>query len=166
MKRRESTRRPANNSMQRTALRAAADAERSAFGGYPMEILYSSHHARHATMLQLPGCPVPFFEIPARAEAIVQAIREAGLGVPGEPDDFGMTAITDVHDPDFVRYLQEAYHKTRPFFEGTNPAFADTYGCVGRRHKPTDWPGQLGYYSFDVSAAIFEGTWEAAYWSA
>ena len=131
-----------------------------------MEILYSSHHVRHATMLRLPGYPAPYFEIPARAEAIVQAIREAGLGRIDEPHDFGMTPITDVHAPDFIRYLQAAYHSSRPFFDGTNPAIADTFIGRGWRHKPAGWPGQLGYYSFDVTAAVLEGTWEAAYWSA
>lgn len=131
-----------------------------------MEILYSSHHAQHATTLQLPGCPVPYFEIPARAEAIAQAIREAKLGKVNEPHDFGMAPITDVHTQDFVHYLQMAYSSSRPFFDGTKPAIADTYNSKGWRHKPTGWPGKLGYYSFDVTAAILEGTWEAVYWSA
>ena len=131
-----------------------------------MEILHSPHYVRHATTLQLPGCPVPYFEIPARAETIIKAIREAGLGELDEPHDFGMAPITDVHTTDFIHYLQTAYHSSRPFFEGTKPAIADTYSVQGWRHKPSDWPGQLGYYSFDVTAAILEGTWEAAYWSA
>jgi len=131
-----------------------------------MEILYSSHYALHATTLQLPGCPVPYFEIPARAEAIIQAIREAGLKKINEPYDFGMSPITDVHSPEFIRYLQAAYRNSLPFFDGTKPAIADTYSGRGWRHKPTDWPGQLGYYSFDATAAILEGTWEASYWSA
>lgn len=42
-----------------------------------MEIVYSRYHDRHATTLQLPGCPIPCFEIPARAEAIARAIQEA-----------------------------------------------------------------------------------------
>jgi acetoin utilization deacetylase AcuC-like enzyme len=131
-----------------------------------MEMVYSQHHTRHATTLQLPGCPIPCFEIPARAEAIVRAIQKAGLGELSEPRDFGMAPITDVHDPDFVRYLQEAYHSSRPFFDGTKAAIADTYSGRGWRHKPAGWPGQLGYYSFDATAPILEGTWEAAYWSA
>jgi acetoin utilization deacetylase AcuC-like enzyme len=131
-----------------------------------MEIVYSQRHARHATTLQLPGCPIPCFEIPARAEAIVQAIHEAGLGELTEPHDFGMTPIADVHDPDFVRYLQAAYHSSRPFFEGAKPAIPDTYSGRGWRHKPSGWPGQLGYFCFDATAPILEGTWEAAYWSA
>jgi acetoin utilization deacetylase AcuC-like enzyme len=131
-----------------------------------MEILYSPHHARHATTIHLPGYPLPYFEIPARAEAIVQAIRQAALGEIREPQDFGMAPITDVHAPDFVRYLQTAYSSSRPFFEGTKPAIADTFSGRGWRHKPAGWPGQLGYYSFDVAAPVLEGTWEAAYWSA
>lgn len=131
-----------------------------------MEIVYSRQHVRHATTLQLPGCPIPCFDIPARAEAIARAIEEAGLGELGEPRDFGLTSITDVHDPDFVHYLQTAYDRSRPFFVGTKPAIADTFSGRGWRHKPTGWPGQLGYYSFDATAPILEGTWEAAYWSA
>lgn len=131
-----------------------------------MDMFFSHHHARHATILQLPGCPIPCFELPARAEAIVHALRDAGLGDVTEPRDFGVEPISAVHDPDFIRYLRAAYTNSRPFFEGAKPAIADTYSGRGWRHKPAGWPGQLGYYSFDATAPILEGTWEAAYWSA
>ena len=131
-----------------------------------MDTIYSPHHALHATAIQLPGCPVQYFEIPARAEAIVRAIREAGFSEISEPRDFGMAPIEDVHDPEFIRYLKEAYKCSRPFFKGTDPAIADTYCGRLWRHKPSGWPGQLGYYSFDATVLFLEGTWEAAYWSA
>jgi acetoin utilization deacetylase AcuC-like enzyme len=131
-----------------------------------MEIVYSRRHARHATTLELPGCPIPCFDIPARAEVIARAIGEAGLGELSEPRDFGMNPITDVNDPDFVRYLQSAYQGSRPYYEGAKPAIPDTFSGRGSRHKPSGLPGILGYYCFDATAPILEGTWEAAYWSA
>jgi acetoin utilization deacetylase AcuC-like enzyme len=130
-----------------------------------MMIVHSARHARHATTLDLPGCPIKYLEIPARAESVLGAIRGAELGSVIEPKDFGMEPLRAVHCPAFIDHLQQAYERSRPFYEGTNAAIADTFCSPGLRHRPTGWPGKLGYYMFDAACPILEGTWEAAYWS-
>ena len=131
-----------------------------------MQIIASPHHKQHSTVLQLPGCPIPCFEIPERAEAILTAITGTKVGEVIEPQDFGPGPIQTVHSPEFIEYLKTAYESSRPFFEGPKPAIADTYAGRGSKIKPTGFPGRMGYFAFDTTCPILEGTWGAAYWSA
>jgi acetoin utilization deacetylase AcuC-like enzyme len=131
-----------------------------------MKIVHSRRHALHATTLDLPGCPTPYLEVPARVEVIIRALAESGLGQLIEAEDYGMEYILSVHRPDFVQYLQQAYEQSRPFYPGANAAIADTFCGRGWRHRPSGWLGRLGYFMFDATCPILEGTWEAAYWSA
>ncbi len=117
-------------------------------------------------MLQIPGCPIPCFEIPERAEAIWTALSVAQVGKVIEPQDFGVGPIQVVHAQEFLDYLQTAYPSSRPFYEGDQPAIADTYLGRGWRHKPSGFPGRIGYFAFDATCPILQGTWQAAYWSA
>ncbi len=131
-----------------------------------MKIVYSSEHFRHATTLALTGCPTPYLDIPTRAEAILRAVEEACIGEVIEPQDFGTEPVEAVHTAEFIAHLQTAYRATRPFYEGASPAAPDTYAARGWRHKPSGWPGRIGYFAFDATSPILEGTWEAAYRSA
>lgn len=131
-----------------------------------MQIVASRHHKQHATVLQMPGCPIPCFEIPERAEAILMAVTAAKVGEVIAPQDFGSGPIQAVHSPEFIDYLRTAYESSRPFFEGQKPAIADTYIGRGWRNKPSAFPGRMGYFAFDTACPILEGTWLAAYWSA
>lgn len=131
-----------------------------------MQIVSSNYHGRHATQLHMPGCSMPCFEIPARAEAILAAVTSAHLGEVIEPQDFGLDPIRTVHSDEFIEYLKYAYKNTRAFFAGQKPAIADTYIGRGWRNKPSGFPGRIGFFSFDTDCPILEGTWLAAYWSA
>jgi len=131
-----------------------------------MQIVSSSHHRRHATELHVPGCPLPYVELPARAEAILAAVTSAQLGEVIEPQDFGLDPVRAVHSDEFIEYLKCAYESSRAFYEGQKPALGDTYSGRGWRNKPSGFPGRIGFFSFDTTCPILEGTWLAAYWSA
>jgi acetoin utilization deacetylase AcuC-like enzyme len=131
-----------------------------------MKTVYSPHHKLHATTLDLPGSPIPYLEIPDRAEVMLEAIRVADLGEIIAARDFGMQPIQAVHRAEFLVYLQQAYARSRPFFKDSDPAIADTYFGRGGRYRSGGWPGQLGYFMFDATCPILKGTWEAAFWSA
>src|SRR5262245_30757626 len=113
----------------------------SAAEGREMQIVFSKHHRRHATELHMPGCPTPCFEIPARAEAILDAVTAARIGEVIEPQDFGLGPIEAVHSREFIEYLQTAYESSRAFFEGQKPAVAEAYSGRGWRIKPSGFPG-------------------------
>lgn len=131
-----------------------------------MQIVYSKQHLRHATVREMPGCLTPHYEVPARAEAILTAVTNAKVGEVIKPQDFGMGPIQAVHAQELIEYLRSAHQASRKFFPGQNPAIADTYLGRGWRNKPSQLPGRIGYFSFDTSCPILEGTWDAAYWSA
>jgi acetoin utilization deacetylase AcuC-like enzyme len=131
-----------------------------------MQVVFSKYHRQHATELHLPGCPMPCFEIPARAEAILSAVTTARIGELIEPHDFGRDPIQAVHSSEFVEYLKTSYGSSRAFFEGERPVIAEAYSARGWRNKPSGFPGRIGYFSFDTACPILEGTWVAAYWSA
>lgn len=130
-----------------------------------MQVVFSDFHRKHAIEVKLAGCPAPCFEIPSRADSILSAVTAAQVGQVIEPQDFGLGPIHAVHSEEFVEYLKTAYQSSRPFFEGQRPGIAEAYSGRGR-HKPSKFPGKIGYFSFDTACPILEGTWEAAYWSA
>jgi acetoin utilization deacetylase AcuC-like enzyme len=131
-----------------------------------MQIGSSKYHRRHATKLHVPGCPLPYAELPARAEAILAAANSAQLGEVIEPQDSGLDPIRAVHSDEFIEYLKRAYESSRAFHEGQKPALADTFSGRRWRSKPSGFPGRIGFFAFDTTCPIPEGTWLAAYWSA
>lgn len=131
-----------------------------------MQVVFSKYHRQHATELHLPGCPMPCFEIPTRAEAILSAVATAQICELIEPQDFGLGPIQAVHSDEFVEYLKTAYGSSRAFFEGERPVIAEAYSARGWRNKPSGFPGRIGFFSFDTACPILVGTWVAAYWSA
>ncbi len=75
-----------------------------------MRIIYTDLHKLHATDgLLIEGQPTPNYEVPARAEIILNAVRSAGLGPVSEPTDHCLDTILAVHEADFVGFLQTVY---------------------------------------------------------
>ena len=130
-----------------------------------MDVVFSTHHRKHATRTDTPGCPAPYLETPDRADAIITALSAARIATFVEPLDHGIEVIRLVHGREFLGYLQSAYSGSRELF-GVNPSVEDTYAARGWRHRPSGLPGSIGYYSFDTSCPVYAGTWLAAYWSA
>lgn len=127
-----------------------------------MKIVYSEQHRHHATEQPIPAYPWTYEEIPTRAEVILDALVESGLGVAVPPSDYGLAPILAVHDAGFVAYLQTAHGQQA----AGRPLIAETFAGRGWRRRPRDIRGLAGYYVFDNSAPLLPGTWTAAYWSA
>ena len=110
---------------------------------------------------------MPCFEMPRRAEMILERVREVGLGEVRDPDRFGEAPVRRVHDGGFVDFLATAWQ---------------AWTAEGRTHDalPLVWPvrslrgdrvpdfidGKLGFYSLDAGVPITAGTWEAVQASA
>ena len=134
-----------------------------------MKIIYTDRHKRHATEgLLIEGQPTQNYEVPARAEIILNAVQAAGLGLASAPTDHGLDPILAVHDADFVAFLKNVYAQNAAYYEQDVPFSPETFAPRGFRRKPgpRNYWGLAGYYSFGVGSPILEGTWEAAYWSA
>ena len=129
-----------------------------------MLTIYSDdHHLHHGRCELIDGQLMPCFEMPSRADHILQRVQTRELGPVQAPQDFGREPILRVHS---AAYLD--------FFEGAWARWAEQ-GLDGDL-MPYTWPartlraivpaslhGQLGYYSFDGGAPITAGTWRAAY---
>jgi len=132
-----------------------------------MRVVHSPLHARHDGGMELHRAAlVPCFEMPARAEAILRAVEEAGLEV-SEPREYPVEALHRVHEPAFVEFLASAHAQWRAagkdsfMLPSAFPARA-----LRRDRVPSGINGKMGFYCFDPGTPIVEGTWEAAFASA
>jgi acetoin utilization deacetylase AcuC-like enzyme len=107
------------------------------------------------------GAMHPAAEHGGRIDAMLQAV-----GGTEAPSDQGMEPLLRAHSADYVQFLQSAYSEWRAAGR-EGDAFPYTFPVVRRRPRPFDRiDATLGYYGFDTSTPIGEGTWGSAYWSA
>jgi acetoin utilization deacetylase AcuC-like enzyme len=132
-----------------------------------VKTIYSAKHKLQHGQAELFGNKlVPCHERPARAEAIRARVEAVRLGEIIGPQDFGLDPILSVHSPDYVDFLEHAWGDWC-----AAGGAGDALPCctpmpdMGRR-VPTSIYGKIAYYSFDTTAPITAGTWEAAYDSA
>lgn len=129
-----------------------------------MQIVHSPLHLRHDGGMELHrGELVPCYETPARAEYIREALVDAGH-VLVAPREFGMEALSAVHDPAFVEFLRTAYARWQDEGRGgfMLPSGFPARG-LRRDRVPAGINGAMGYYAFDAGTPIVAGTWEAAF---
>lgn len=103
-------------------------------------------------------------EIPQRAERLVQAARDIGLGV-HSPADHGLEAITAVHHVEYVNFLQNAYTQWKAVPED----WGDEVMSNVFVREPNAMTGILAHaarFLADGSCPIGAETWMSAYWSA
>ncbi|WP_018152824.1 histone deacetylase family protein [Leeia oryzae] len=132
-----------------------------------MLTIYSDKHRLHHGTELKDGVLKPCFEMPGRADTVLQRIRTVGLGEVIAPDHFDVSAYARVHSERYVRFLQQAWAN---------------WQAMGRQHDalPLTWPvrdmrtdiepihidGKLGFYAMDAGVPITAGTWEAVSTSA
>lgn len=129
-----------------------------------MRTIFSEMHRLHHGQAELNnGQLMPCFEMPTRADMVLERVKSTGLGPVMAPEDYGVGPLKRVHDAEYVDFLAAAWSR---------------WTEIGRTHDmlPLAWPprrmpsrrpddidGQLGFYSFDAGAPINAGTWQAAY---
>jgi acetoin utilization deacetylase AcuC-like enzyme len=131
-----------------------------------MHIVYSDKHRLHVTdhVLQN-GQPFISEDVPARAEIILEAIKSAKLGILQPPTDHGIQPLLAVHDPEYLKFLQQVYIEYTDYYHESAPVFPETFASRHPRRKPNHSYWLMGYYAYGVGSPILEGTWTAAYWS-
>lgn len=120
-----------------------------------MHIVYSERHRIHATERTIP-------EVPDRIERILAAVTDAGIGPVVPPQDFGMEPIAAVHVGGLLEHLRTGYELSRTGPRDTAPYLPHTFAVRGRRDGLADLPAAFGAWSFDTSAPLFAGTWDAS----
>lgn len=128
-----------------------------------MKTVFSDRHKMQSVETEFyRGKWVEAFEIPRRAQLVLDAVRRAGLGPVVEPEGFGLSPVLAVHDPDFVRFLENIWAEW-VVEVGAVPAYPNVWPPRRTRMIPTVRPGaELGRYAVDMSSPILEGTWQAA----
>ena len=128
-----------------------------------MKVVHSPLHARHDGGMELHrGELVPSFETPERARIILEALTRDGCERVA-PRDIPESRLLRVHDADFVAFLQGAFAQWRA--EGHDGSMLPSgFPARGLRRdrRPSGINGAMGYYAFDASSPIMEGTWDAA----
>lgn len=91
-----------------------------------------------------------------------EAVRERHLGPILEPKEFPVAAIERVHQPRYIRFLEQAWDLWTA--QGnTNDALPAVWPVRGHRAdiEPEHFSGKLGLYSYDSGTPIMAGTWTA-----
>jgi acetoin utilization deacetylase AcuC-like enzyme len=124
--------------------------------------IHSDRHRSQAGRVELiDGQLLPCFEAPERAEIVVAAVRESGLGDVIEPVLHGREPLEAVHDAALLDFLERAWGEWSEV-HGDTDALPLCWPTRGLRHvQPDAIDGKLSYYSFDAGTPITAGTWDA-----
>ena len=127
-----------------------------------MRVVYSPLHERHRGGVELyRGELVPTYETPERVQFILAALQAGGHEIV-PPRDFPEERLLRVHDADYLAFLRGAWARWSRAGRGGSmlPSGFPARG-LRRDRIPKGVSGQMGYYCFDASTPIVEGTWEA-----
>ncbi len=123
------------------------------------------HHPAHEVQF---GVPLPAYEIPARADAILEALRADGGFTLTDPTDHGEAPITAVHDPAMVRFLESFWEEWQAAGHAATEAFPDSIlhpairEGMGPVRQPASPLGRLGYWCFETMTPVVQGSYRAA----
>lgn len=132
-----------------------------------MNIWFNDRHARHAGRQEMfRGRLVDCFEVPQRAELVLQAVQARGLGTVCTAPDIDDALLARVHTPAYLRFLAHAWDD----WVALDPANAQHdalpayWPAPGMRRdiEPLHPVARLGFYGFDAGSPITAGTWVAA----
>src|SRR5829696_6286459 len=139
-----------------------------------MKLFFSDAQLAHKPkQYMVHGRIVDPFESPERATTLLNALEKCGLDRI-EPEDFGRAPILATHADHYVEFFAEAYDR---FMELPNHGPEVLPNVHPYRGAPPDLVcrdsprpigiiGRAGWYMGDLSCAIMEGTFTAAYASA
>jgi acetoin utilization deacetylase AcuC-like enzyme len=102
------------------------------------------------------------FESAARAQIVLERVREQRLGDVIEPNEFGLDPLLRVHDDQYLQFLSTAWSDWLAA-ENRGEAIPDVWPSRRMRpQRPNSITGKLGYYAMAAETSISAGTWEAA----
>jgi acetoin utilization deacetylase AcuC-like enzyme len=132
-----------------------------------MITIYNHHHALHHGKVEMfRGELVPCFEIPDRADFVLQELHRRQLGTVRAPDDFENAAITRVHAQRYVEFLTGAWDEWVALdpANAQRDAFPSYWPIRSFRSDvlPASFPARMGLFSYDAGSPLTSGTWQAA----
>lgn len=128
-----------------------------------MKLIYSDDHRDHAGAKEMRyDKMIPMSESPERLDMIMSALADAGFSDVIAPSAHGLEVARKVHDPAFVRFLQQVYPLWEAEFGPGGFATAYTFGMRGMDQVPNhSVHSMLSCYTFDVCVPFVKGTWTA-----
>lgn len=130
-----------------------------------MHTVVNAEHGRHAATHEFfRGRLVPAFEVPARADYILQALQVAQLGDLLAPVDHGRAPLERVHAARYLRFIEGAHAEWRAL-GGEGDAFPAVWPVRSLRSdvEPVSFAARMGLYSMDSGTPLTSGSWTAAY---
>jgi len=132
-----------------------------------MITIYNHDHALHHGKVEMfRGELVPCFEIPARADYVLQELDRRQLGPVQAPQDFDNTAITRVHASRYVDFLTGAWDEWVALdpANAQRDAFPSYWPIRSFRSDvlPASFAARMGLFSYDAGSPLTSGTWQAA----
>lgn len=138
-----------------------------------MQVFASPRHRRHDPEQEIESSRFqPPFEHPRRADVIAAAIAADGTFTVSEPAECDTAPIEAVHDAGLVRFLESAWADYQREHPGvTHDVVPDVFAVGGLRRgmggfaavdEPRTVSARLGWWCFETTTPITEGTYEAA----
>jgi acetoin utilization deacetylase AcuC-like enzyme len=124
-------------------------------------IVITSPHAEHDPERLAPLAGRRYWEVPARADALLAAVRQLGHEVVAA-HDHGLDPIRRVHDAGYLDFLAHGFERFRALPNAEPALRAGAYAVRYAAHRPDHVLGQAGYYLSSLSAPILPATWQAA----
>jgi acetoin utilization deacetylase AcuC-like enzyme len=124
------------------------------------------HPLHHGRQEMFRGQLVPCFEVPARADYVLQELRTRALGDIVEAPDADLALLERVHARRYLDFLSTAWDE----WIALDPANAQrdalpSYWPIRTFRSdvlPASFPARMGLFSFDAGSPITAGTWQAA----
>ena len=108
------------------------------------------------------GQLVPCFEKPARAEMVLSAVKDRGLGPVIGPDKLDLAALERIHAPEYLNFLASFWEDWTAAGFTHNALPVSTPTSWMRMREPKCIDGRISLYSYDCTTPITPGTWRAA----
>jgi acetoin utilization deacetylase AcuC-like enzyme len=130
--------------------------------------LYNDQHARHHGKLEMfRGELVPCFEVPARADFVLQELTRRSLGPIETPATFDDAVIARVHAPRYLDFLRGAWAEWVALDPANTQrdAFPSYWPIRTFRSDvlPASFAARMGLFSYDAGSPLTAGTWAAAH---
>ena len=134
-----------------------------------MKAVYTPAHLRHDPRVELEDSVAHSpWEHTGRGEVIREALAaDPRFEIVG-PRDWGTSPITAVHDPGLHSFIESAWGEYQVAVGPTREVVPDIFQMDGLRNKmtpatePAAVQGRLGWWSFEITTPLTEGTYEAA----
>jgi len=129
-----------------------------------MRVFHSETHLLHQPAGELHGGRIVApFETGERITRMLDALRAFEGVTLAEPERFGLGPVLDVHDADYVDFLQTCWRDWKALgHEGDAIAICWPTRTMTSTRVPESIQGKLGFYALGTDTMITEGTFAAA----